>query len=69
MGTGPLGRISVRDIDDAIRDAGGTVAPVVPAARSGLPLRSTADDSAVPATPVARRTARALGVNLHDCRP
>ena len=69
MGTGPLGRISVRDIDDAIRDAGGSVAPVVPAARSGLPLRSTADDSAVPATPVARRTARSLGVNLHDCRP
>ncbi|MDT9663559.1 2-oxo acid dehydrogenase subunit E2 [Rhodococcus qingshengii] len=69
VGTGPLGRISVRDIDDAIRDAGGTVAPVVPAARSGLPLRSTADDSAVPATPVARRTARSLGVNLHDCRP
>ncbi|MGC0362574.1 pyruvate dehydrogenase E2 component (dihydrolipoamide acetyltransferase) [Rhodococcus sp. 27YEA15] len=68
-GTGPLGRVSVRDIDDAIRGAGGSVAPVVAATRSGLPLRSTADDSAVPATPVARRTARNLGVNLHDCRP
>lgn len=69
VGTGPLGRISVRDIDDAIRDAGGTVAPAATATRSGLPLRSTVDDSAVPATPVARRTAQSLGVNLHDCRP
>ncbi|MGB4778881.1 dihydrolipoamide acetyltransferase family protein, partial [Microbacterium sp.] len=32
------------------------------------PARSTRDDSAVPATPVARRLAASLGINLHDCR-
>uniref|UniRef100_UPI0005BD07A3 dihydrolipoamide acetyltransferase family protein n=1 Tax=Actinomyces polynesiensis TaxID=1325934 RepID=UPI0005BD07A3 len=32
------------------------------------PARSREDDSAVPATPVARRLAGELGINLHDCR-
>ncbi|AHD21446.1 diaminohydroxyphosphoribosylaminopyrimidine deaminase [Rhodococcus pyridinivorans SB3094] len=67
-GTGREGRISVADIHDTIRAAGGTVAPPVSPVRSGVPGRSFEDDSTVPATPVARRLAASLGINLHDCR-
>lgn len=67
-GTGRDGRVSVADVEQAIRDAGGTVAEKLPAQRSGVPGRSTLDDSEVAATPVARRLAAALGINLHDCR-
>ncbi|MCV7287722.1 2-oxo acid dehydrogenase subunit E2 [Mycolicibacterium wolinskyi] len=66
--TGRGGRISVTDVEQAILDAGGTVAAKAPAVRSGIPGRSTRDDRGVAATPVARRLAGKLGVNLHDCR-
>ena len=67
-GTGREGRISVADVHEAISAAGGTVAPAPSPHRSGVPGRSTDDDSTVDATPVARRLAKSLGINLHDCR-
>ncbi|SDW07165.1 pyruvate dehydrogenase E2 component (dihydrolipoamide acetyltransferase) [Saccharopolyspora shandongensis] len=67
-GTGRIGRVSVADIHTAIRAAGGTVAEPVAPQRGGAPARSTQDDSDVNATPVARRLAASLGINLHDCR-
>ncbi|MEN0133534.1 MAG: 2-oxo acid dehydrogenase subunit E2 [Rhodococcus sp. (in: high G+C Gram-positive bacteria)] len=67
-GTGRDGRISVADVHDAIRSAGGTIAQSPAPTRSGAPGRSSEDDSAVAATPVARRLAASLGINLHDCR-
>ncbi len=67
-GTGRAGRVSVEDVHNAIRAAGGSVAAPAPPARSGLPGRSSQDDSEVNATPVARRLAGNLGINLHDCR-
>lgn len=66
-GTGPNGRVSVADIETAIVSAGGSV-PVKEPARSGKPVRSHADDSRIPATPIARRRAQELGLNLHDVR-
>ncbi|RWR28060.1 diaminohydroxyphosphoribosylaminopyrimidine deaminase [Sinirhodobacter populi] len=65
-GSGAEGRISVEDIEVAVRAAGGSVAAPAPAERAKV--ESHADDSAVPATPVARRLAQKLGVNLNDCR-
>ncbi|MFC9556752.1 2-oxo acid dehydrogenase subunit E2 [Rhodococcus sp. NPDC056960] len=67
-GTGRDGRISVADVHHAIRAAGGSVAQASSPTRSGVPGRSSADDSVVDATPVARRLAKSLGINLHDCR-
>ncbi|TBV06596.1 2-oxo acid dehydrogenase subunit E2 [Stutzerimonas kirkiae] len=67
-GTGREGRISVADLENAIVAAGGRVAPPALPARSGKAPRSRADDSQVPATPLARRLAGRLGINLHDCR-
>ncbi|MFE7421654.1 2-oxo acid dehydrogenase subunit E2 [Rhodococcus sp. NPDC057529] len=67
-GTGRDGRISLADVHDAIRSAGGTVAEAPSPTRSGVPGRSAEDDGAVEATPVARRLAKSLGINLHDCR-
>ncbi|GGJ06929.1 dihydrolipoamide acetyltransferase component of pyruvate dehydrogenase complex [Saccharopolyspora subtropica] len=65
-GSGRLGRVSLEDVHNAIHDAGGSVA-APPAPRRTAP-RSTQDDSCVDATPVARRLAANLGINLHDCR-
>lgn len=66
-GTGTQGRITVRDLREAIEGAGGEV-PAVPSRRVPARLRSTLDDAAVRATPIARRRAEELGVNLNDCR-
>lgn len=66
-GTGPAGRVAVKDIEAAIVGAGGRLPTRTRVDRS-RPARSRTDDSAVPATPVARRLAQSLGVNLHDCR-
>ncbi len=63
-GTGRHGRVSKWDLESAVRGAGGEVA--VPSPARGGP--GPADDSAVHATPVARRLAAELGVNLNDCR-
>ena len=66
-GTGREGRISVADIQTAVRAAGGTW-PDVRRQSSGKVAKSTADDSHIAATPVARRLAKQWGINLHDCR-
>jgi pyruvate dehydrogenase E2 component (dihydrolipoamide acetyltransferase) len=67
--TGRHARVSREDVVTAIVAAGGTIAesPPVPVGTDSQP--STADDSQVKATPVARRLAKELGVNLNDCRP
>nr|AAC13741.1 dihydrolipoamide acetyltransferase [Klebsiella pneumoniae CG43] len=46
---------------------GRLASPTPPVRRSKAP-RSHADDSQVSATPLARRLAGKLGINLHDCR-
>lgn len=66
-GSGREGRISVKDIQLAVQAAGGSW-PDVRHQSSGKVARSTADDSQVLATPVARRLAKQWGINLHDCR-
>ena len=67
-GSGPEGRISVADIEQAVRDSGGKVAVLEPALKASGPARSRGDDSQVLATPLARRLAAELGINLNDCR-
>lgn len=67
-GTGRGGRISVTDIEAAIVAAGGSVPGSAAAQRDPGPRRSTADDSRVSATPIARRLATELGLNLNDAR-
>lgn len=67
-GTGPDARISVADIEVAVRAAGGTVASRPAAQRAEQPAPSRLDDSQVAATPVARRLAQHWGINLNDCR-
>lgn len=67
-GSGRIGRVSVADVYAAIRAAGGTVAEPPAPQRNATPTRSAQDDSSVNATPVARRLAAGLGINLHDCR-
>lgn len=65
--TGRHGRVSKRDVEEAVQRAGGQISQrSTAAARSRT--RSLADDSQVSATPVARRLAKKLDVNLHDCR-
>ncbi|MFV4912119.1 dihydrolipoamide acetyltransferase family protein [Microbacterium lacticum] len=68
VGSGPDGRVSVADIEQAIVSSGGRLPAKTRVTRSGTPPRSTQDDSAVAATPVARRLAQSLGLNLHDVR-
>ncbi|MCR0996886.1 2-oxo acid dehydrogenase subunit E2 [Serratia rubidaea] len=67
-GSGREARISVADLENAVVAAGGRIASATPPARSGKAPRSHADDSQVAATPLARRLAGKLGINLHDCR-
>jgi pyruvate dehydrogenase E2 component (dihydrolipoamide acetyltransferase) len=65
--TGRHGRVSKRDVEQA---AGIRVMAAAPAAAnaaaSSAPARSTADDSHIASTPVARRAARELNINLND---
>ena len=68
-GSGRNDRISVADIERAIATAGGSVPAKQPAQRGPEFNPVPADDSDVPATSVARRLAKTLGVNLHQCRP
>lgn len=65
--TGRNNRISRQDIENAIIAAGGSVAPPS-TEKINQPSSSSKDDSQIPATPVARRLAKQLGINLHDCR-
>ena len=67
-GTGRHGRISVDDLRGAVIAAGGRFNLVRKASSASFPNGNKADDSQVPATPVARRLATELGINLLDCR-
>lgn len=66
-GSGRAGRISVSDIQTVVIEAGGQW-PDIRHQASGKAVKSTADDSQIAATPVARRLAKQWGINLHDCR-
>ncbi|NUF38543.1 2-oxo acid dehydrogenase subunit E2 [Acinetobacter lactucae] len=66
-GSGREGRISVQDIQKAVQTAGGQW-PDVKQQTQAKVVKSTADDSRVAATPVARRLAKQWGINLNDCR-
>ncbi|EGF4902769.1 2-oxo acid dehydrogenase subunit E2 [Salmonella enterica subsp. enterica serovar Bredeney] len=61
-------RISVTDLENAIRNEGGYVTPFGVQSAQRVFQGSGGDDTCVPATPVARRLAKKLGVNLLDCR-
>lgn len=65
-GTGRHGRISKGDLEAAVTAAGGQLIGTNPAAPAGTAQH--ADDSQIKATPVARRMAQELGINLHECR-
>ena len=67
-GTGRHGRISVDDLRRAVIAAGGRFNVVSKASSPSAANGNNADDSQVPATPVARRLATELGINLLDCR-
>lgn len=67
-GSGRGGRISIADIDAAIVQHGGKVKTPERQARTTHQPASRQDDGQVAATPVARRLAAKLGINLHDCR-
>ena len=68
--TGRNGRVSKRDVEQA---AGIRVLAARPNPAAGAsapaPARSSADDSHVRSTPVARRLARELNINLNDVSP
>lgn len=69
--TGRNNRISKQDVIGAIEVAGGSVFvanTIDKAAVGDDSRRSTEDDSQVKATAVARRLAKELAINLHDCR-
>ncbi|MFA2970102.1 2-oxo acid dehydrogenase subunit E2 [Acinetobacter pittii] len=66
-GSGREGRISVQDIQNAVQAAGGQW-PDVKQQTQAKVVKSSADDSGVSATPVARRLAKQWGINLNDCR-
>lgn len=66
-GSGREGRISVQDIQKAVQAVGGQW-PDVKQQTQAKVVKSTADDSRVSATPVARRLAKQWSINLNDCR-
>lgn len=64
-GTGRHGRVSKRDLEAAVTAAGGRLL----GANNAAPRKiQYGDDSHVKATPVARRMANQLGINLLECR-
>lgn len=64
--SGRHGRVTLADVKKALDSAGRPLTK--PGSSVPLATRAPRDDSGVPATPVARRLARELGVNLFDCR-
>jgi hypothetical protein len=66
-GSGRGDRISVSDLESDRCRRRSHRSPTPPVRSSKAP-RSHADDSQVSATPLARRLAGKLGINLHDCR-
>ncbi|MCQ4005253.1 diaminohydroxyphosphoribosylaminopyrimidine deaminase, partial [Klebsiella pneumoniae] len=67
-GRGRGDRLSVSDLESAIVAAGGRLASPTPPVRRSKAPRSHADDSQVSATPLARRLAGNLVINLNYCR-
>ena len=69
--TGRHGRVSKQDVEQAagIRVLAAPSASAPVATASPLSSRSTADDSRIAATPVARRLAKKLNINLNDVTP
>ncbi|MDG0970729.1 MAG: 2-oxo acid dehydrogenase subunit E2 [Porticoccaceae bacterium] len=64
-GTGRHGRVSKRDLEAAVTAAGGRLIGT----NNAVPSREKqGDDSHVKATPVARRLAEEMGINLLECR-
>lgn len=66
--SGRHGRVTKADLESAVQAAGGELIAPPSARAAGGKASATRDDSAVRATPVARRLAGELGINLHDCR-
>lgn len=64
--TGRHNRVTLTDLHTAVAQAGGSLALPQSESRSAVAVQR--DDSAVKATPVARRLARDLGINLLECR-
>lgn len=64
--SGRHGRVTLADLEESLQSAGRQLEKPRAAARPDLRLER--DDSGVPATPVARRLARELKINLLDCR-
>jgi len=64
-GTGRHGRVSKRDLEAAVTAAGGHLIETNNASPNSS---QSGDDSQVKATPVARRLAEQLGINLLECR-
>ena len=64
-GTGRHGRVSKNDLENAVTAAGGELIRTNNIANTVVKL---GDDSHIKATPVARRLAEELGVNLLECR-
>lgn len=65
-GTGRHDRVTLEDLEQAVTAAGGKWN--IPAGSAPSLARTERDDSDVHATPVARRLARELDINLLDCR-
>ena len=63
-GSGRHGRVTLKDLEAAAQAAGAALS--LPESRAMAD--SAADESELPATPVARRLAEALGVRLRDCK-
>lgn len=70
QGSGRHGRVSKRDLEAAVSAAGGRLIATVATSNShpAHPSHRYGDDSDIKSTPVARRRAAELGVNLHECR-
>tara|TARA_B110001452_G_scaffold31994_1_gene24979 strand:- start:7469 stop:9202 length:1734 start_codon:yes stop_codon:yes gene_type:complete len=64
-GTGRHGRVSKSDLENAVTAAGGELIRTNNTANTVVKL---GDDSHIKATPVARRLAEELGINLLECR-
>ncbi len=66
--TGRHGRVTLDDIRTAVIGAGGRFRITQKASDKSVAVGLKTGDSNVPATPIARRLAKKLGVNLNDCR-
>ena len=66
--TGRHERVTLDDIRTAVIAAGGRFRIAQKASYKSASDGCAADDSDVPATPIARRLAKKLGVSLNDCR-